>query len=264
MALENQRLETQLRSSLRDLQRVARADHVGRGPRAPAHRARPARRRAAAARVGSGSSLSSPGELVEAHPERAGRRLRELAGTWTTRWMRCGPSRAAWCRRYWWNAASGRPCATPRRGPPEGHACTRAGSAATRRRSRAPSTSLPRGAAERGQARRGRPSASVSLWEDEDLRFEVQGRRGGASDAPTRARRGAHEHARPDRRGGRPPGDRLGAGRGHLRRGDVPVGPGGAAASGGDAAASGPPRRSRQASASTGPFATIAAWWSTS
>ena len=85
----------------------------------------------------------------------------------------------------------------------------------------------------------GARSASVSLWEDEELRFEVRDDGAGLPDGPTRARSGDHEHARPRGGGGRPPGDRVRAGAGHLRRGERSGRPGGAAASGGDAAAAG-------------------------
>ena len=58
----------------------------------------------------------------------------------------------------------------------------------------------------------GARSASVSLWEDEELRFEVRDDGAGLPEGPTSERSRAHEHARPRRGGRRPPGDRVGAG----------------------------------------------------
>ena len=244
--------------------RVARADHVGRGPRTPAHRTRPARRRAAEARVA---------------PDPAGARGRPRGGA--SRASRQAPARAGPRRRRrggrgavpraWPGAADtggtrsrGGVARRGARRPPEGHrACTRARPVPAGDRERR-LLRLPRGAPERGQACRGR---SVGVREPVGGRgasLRGEGRRGGASGRAHSGRSRAHEHARPRRGGRRPPGDRVRAGarapasRGafrsarrscHLRW---------------RRCCSGPPRRSRRASASTGPFGTIAAWWSTS
>ncbi len=78
MALENQRLETQLRSSLRDLQEsrgriMSAADLERRRIERDLHDGAQQRL------VSLGIQLALAGDLVEAHPERAGRRLRELS-----------------------------------------------------------------------------------------------------------------------------------------------------------------------------------------
>ena len=77
MALENQRLETQLRSSLRELREsrgriMSAADLERRRIERDLHDG--AQQRLVSLRI----QLELAGDLVEAHPERAGRRLREL------------------------------------------------------------------------------------------------------------------------------------------------------------------------------------------
>ena len=78
MALENQRLETQLRSSLRDLQEsrgriMSAADLERRRIERDLHDGAQQRL------VSLGIQLALAGDLVEADPARAGRRLRELS-----------------------------------------------------------------------------------------------------------------------------------------------------------------------------------------
>jgi PAS domain S-box-containing protein len=78
MALENQRLETQLRSSLRELREsreriMSAADLERRRIERDLHDG--AQQRLVSLRI----QLELAGDLVEAHPERAGRRLRELS-----------------------------------------------------------------------------------------------------------------------------------------------------------------------------------------
>ncbi len=162
--------------------RVARADHVGRGPRTPAHRTRPARRRAAEARVAPdpagarrrprrGASRASRQAPARAGPRR---RRRGRRGAVPRAWPGAADtggtrSRGGPARRGAWRPPEGQPCMRTRARP------VRAGDRERRL------LRVPRGAPERGQARRGRPVGVGEPVGGRGASLRGQGRWGGAS-----------------------------------------------------------------------------------
>ena len=265
MALENQRLETQLRSSLRELRESRGADHVGGGPGATAHRARPARRRAAAAGVARRSSWSSRATSYRRIPSGWRKRLRELShevddAVDEVRSLARGLVPPVLVERgigeALRDAAQGGPLRVAVHANGLGRYAPEIESAVY-----FACLEALQNAAKHAE---GAGSVSVSLWEDEELRFEVRDDGRGHAGGVARERRRAHQHARPDRRRGRPPGDRVGARPGHLRGGATCPSAPRRCRPRWRRCCSAPPRRSSRASASTEPCATIAAPSSTS
>ena len=105
IALENQRLETQLRSSLRELR--SRADGSCRPPTSNVGASSATfttARSSDSCRSGSSwSSRATSWRLIPSAPPGA---CASSAARSTTRWTRCGRSRVAWCPRYSLNAVS--------------------------------------------------------------------------------------------------------------------------------------------------------------
>ena len=155
---------------------VARADPGDRGRRAPADRARPARRRAAAAR-GAADQARAGGRAHRRHrPPQRRAAPRSSATRSTTRSTRSARSRAASTRRRSPTAGSSRRCGRPRSRRRCPRPCSRRRRAsATRARSRAPRTSAAsRRCRTRSSTRAARAAVVIELADNGVLRFEVR------------------------------------------------------------------------------------------
>ena len=205
IALENEHLHAESRGAARRAARVARADRRGRRRRAPAARARPARRRAAAARRASRCSCGcSQGRHPRAtrRPPSSSRRRRATSSP--SRSRSCASSRAASIPPCSTTGSTPRSTSLAARSPvPTAVSCERAASALPGRSS-SPRTSSParrwrtspstREATSRVGPRVARPAAGVG---DRDRRRRRRRRGRGARLGPARPRRPRRGARRP-------------------------------------------------------------------
>ena len=237
MALENQRLETQLRSSLRELREsrgriMSAADLERRRIERDLHDG--AQQRLVSLAI----QLELAGDLAQAHPERVAKRLRELShdvddAVDEVRSLARGLVPPVLVERgigeALRDAAQGGPLRVTVHGAGLGRYAPEIESAVY-----FACLEALQNAAKHAE---GAGSVSVSLWEDEELRFEVRDDGAGMPEGSTES--GAGLTNMRDRIGA--VGGRLAIGsvpgQGTCVAGNVPVGPVGAAASGGDVAA---------------------------